>query len=75
MAIKEENMSDESKAVLAIVREEAKAGKLTQKQEELLNKAVTLYEAFGIVGKFVIWFAGMLAAIAAIWAYIPKRGG
>jgi len=74
MTIKEENLSDESKAVLAIVREEAMAGRLTPKQVEFLNNAVVMYEAAGIVGKFILWFAGILAAIATLWSYLPKRG-
>lgn len=73
MTIKEENMSDEAKAILAIIREEALIGRLTQKQKELLDKAVVLHEAVGIFGKFIVWFAGLLAAITAIWTYIPKR--
>lgn len=72
--MREDDLSDEAKAVLLIVREEAKAGKLTQKQEELLNKAVVLSEAVGIAGRGIIWFAGLAAAVAAIWNYFPKRG-
>lgn len=75
MAIQEEALSPEAKTVLAIVREEAKEGKLTPKQEELLNKAVVIYEALGLFGKFLLWFMAMAGAFATLWNYFPRKEG
>lgn len=69
MVIKEENLSDDAKAVLAIVREEALAGRLTQKQEQLLNRAIALQESIGVIGRFIVWFAGLLIAVSTVWSY------
>ena len=70
MIIKEENLSDDAKAVLAIVREEASAGRLTDKQQEFLNKAIMLQDAIGVIGKFIVWFAGLLIAVSTCWSYL-----
>lgn len=75
MQIKEEGLSDESKVVLAIIRDEAIAGRLTTKQKELLDRAVALQDALGIIGKFLIWFAGLLLALTTILSYIPRKEG
>lgn len=71
--MREDALSDDARAVLAIVREEAKAGRLTAAQEALLNRAVALSESFGIIGNFIIKFASFLAAGALIWNYWPKK--
>lgn len=68
--IKEENLSPDAKAVLEIVRDEAKQGRLTEKQQQFLDRAIVLQDALGIVGKFVVWFAGLLIAVSTCWAYV-----
>lgn len=68
--IKEENLSPDAKAVLEIVRDEAKQGRLTEKQQQFLDRAIVLHDALGIVGKFVVWFAGLLIAVSTCWAYV-----
>jgi len=42
--INEDNLSDDAKAVLLIIRDEANAGKLTERQQEFLNKAIMLQQ-------------------------------
>lgn len=68
--IKEENLSPDAKAVLEIVRDEARQGRLTDKQQQFLDRAIVLHDALGIVGKFVVWFAGLLIAVSTCWAYV-----
>lgn len=68
--IKEENLSPDAKAVLEIVREEASNGRLTDKQQEFLNKAIMLQDAVGVIGKFIVWFAGLLIAVSTCWTYL-----
>lgn len=70
ISIKEENLSPDAKAVLDIVRAEAQEGRLTEKQQQFLDRAIVLHDALGIVGKFVVWFAGLLIAISTCWAYV-----
>lgn len=72
MAVDETKFSEEGKALLAIVRAEADAHRITPAQRQMLEDGVRLLEAGAVVRKGLLWFAGTIAALTTIYLAMQK---
>ena len=70
MKIKEEDLSADLQAVLALMREEMAQGRLTPEQYKLMGELAILKGSAVLVAKFFVWFGGLLIAASTIWGYV-----
>lgn len=72
MSVNEEKLSKDAKSVLAILRAEMAAHRITPEAMKFLEKAVKTYDAFGVIGGFALKVAAWIAAISG--GYLAIKG-
>lgn len=67
-------LTRQSEEILARLRADVARGHLTEDQVKFVVKCMELKESVGVLANVIIKAAALVAAIAAIWAFIPWGG-